>query len=296
MHWQIVFAIFLSLLVALTLLRRKIALTTSTSMPASITNAISYVFGVMPISFVVGFSTSRHIVWSGPTVFLLALEGICIAGFTWIALVSLRRIPPAHFQTIFQLSAVVVVTLGWVLLGETLRPNQLAGGVLILIAGMLAIWAPVEAPKNHKSTRLQAKHGILLAVAGTIVMGIGLVAEKAALKYMNSGAYFIYGFGAQCIAAVVIASSQIKPKHFRILTRRHLGQTTLLGFISAMVGFTYIAALAQSGNLSLITALKAFALPLTAIAAHYILKERNSSRSLWFAIWIGVAGLLLIAL
>lgn len=127
-------------------------------------------------------------------------------------------------------------------------------------------------------------------------MGIGLVAEKAALKYMNSGAYFIYGFGAQRIAAVVIASSQIKPKHFRILTRRHLGQTTLLGFISAMVGFTYIAALAQSGNLSLITALKAFALPLTAIAAHYILKERNSSHSLWFAIWIGVAGLLLIAL
>lgn len=294
MPWQIIFTLYLGFAVALTLARRKLAL--SNTIPASLVTAVSYVLGVMPISILVGLAIPHEIAWSGWTIGLLAIEGLCIGAFNWIALVAIKHLPAAHFQTIFQLNAVVIIALGWILLGETLSIAQLMGGVLILGSGILAIWAPAGAGKQAQCKPADFRRGVALTLVGTVVMGVGLVAEKAALGHMDVGAYFIYGFGAQCIAVLLIACTQVSTKHLKLLTKKRVGEATLLGLIGVGVGFTYIAALALSGNVSLISALKAIALPLTAVAAHFALKERDNSKMLWAAILLGVCGIVLVAL
>lgn len=294
MSWYIFFILYLGFAVALTLLRRKLAL--ANSVPASIITAISYTFGVMPLSIAVGLSMDHEVSWSAWTIALLVTEGLFIGLFNWIALIALKYLPAAHFQTIFQLNAIVIIALGWTLLGETLSFMQIIGGALVLASGILAVWAPVGAGDQRKQKSPDIRRGIILTILGTTLMGLGLVTEKAALGHMDIGAYFIYGFGAQCLTVILIAIPQLSKKHLATLTKKRFIDATLLGVVGVGVGFTYIAALVKSDNVSLINSLKAFALPLTALAAHVLLKERDNNRMLWFAIALGVVGLILVAL
>jgi drug/metabolite transporter (DMT)-like permease len=62
------------------------------------------------------------------------------------------------------------------------------------------------------------------------------------------------------------------------------------------MGFSYLVALHASDNISLITALKALALPLTAIVGHLVLKERDNNTLLFAAIALGVVGVIVTAL
>lgn len=294
MSWQFFFILYLAFSVGLTLSRRKLAITNT--VPASIVTAISYTFAVMPLGIVVGLSMDHHVTWSAWLIALLIIEGALIGTFNWMALIAMKHLPAAHFQTIFQLNALIIIALGWTLLGETLSALQIVGGVLILASGLLAIWAPVGSGNTRKRKPAEIKRGIILTLIGTTIMGLGLVAEKAALGHMDAGAYFIYGFATQCIAVVIIAIPQLKISTLRLLAKKRVADATLVGVIGVGVGFTYIAALVKSDNISLINSLKAFALPLTALAAHYVLKEHDDNRALWAAIALGVVGLVLVAL
>lgn len=69
-----------------------------------------------------------------------------------------------------------------------------------------------------------------------------------------------------------------------------------MGLANATVGILYVIAIVNSNNISLVTAVTAIALPLTALAAYAILKERESQRLLWIGLTIGFLGLLVSAL
>lgn len=136
----------------------------------------------------------------------------------------------------------------------------------------------------------------MLTLVSAVVMGIGLVAEKATLQYMDLGAYFIYGFIAQGLGLGIIAAPSLLRFPLRTIPRSIVWRSTVYGLISVGMGFTYLFAIQQSDNISLVTALKAFALPLTAVAAHFVLKERDNNKLLWTAIALGVAGVIITAL
>src|SRR5664279_4815298 len=111
MHaWALPFAAYLALSSALVLLRRKLA--TSPQVSARTVATLSYAIGVIPIGIIVGLSIRHHIDWSAWTIFLLVLEGSLISVFTWLSIAAMKYIPAAHFQTVFQLHAVVVILLG----------------------------------------------------------------------------------------------------------------------------------------------------------------------------------------
>lgn len=292
--WQITFVLFMVLFIAQTLYKRTIAQTVKVH--ASIPNLISYLVGVMPLSIIVGLILPHHVDWSLWTLVLLVFEGGFISLFMWLSLEAMKLLPTAYFQTVFQVSTVVIILLGWITLGETLLPLQILGAVCIFASALLAIWAPMRAHRKGNGHIEHFRKGIILSLASAIAMGIGLVAEKAALQYMDLGAYFIFGFTAQTLGLLVLAAPHITKHPLHKLPRNVVKSSIILGFVTTFLGYAYLYSLQASNNISLITALKAFALPLTAIAAHYILKERDDNKLLWVAMVLGVAGIVVTTL
>jgi drug/metabolite transporter (DMT)-like permease len=293
--WFVALIFFYGFMVAQTLLKRTLA--QSSHVPAVLPPFIAYLFGLMPVSVLAGLVLLDHQVqWSGWLVFLLVVQGSLIGVFNWLSFHALKYLPAAHFQTVFQMSSIVIIVLGWLLLSEKLSLMQIGGALLIFVSALLAIWAPMRAHRQSKKPIPHLRTGLTLALISTLAMGVGLVTEKAALQYMDIGAYFVYGFGAQTLGLGVLAAPQLTPKTLRTLTRPIVQQATVLGLLSAGVGFSYIYAIQAADNISLVTALKAFALPVLAIAAHYVLRERDDGAMLWTAIALGVVGMVITVL
>jgi len=292
--WPFVLTLCFELAVAQALIKRTFA--QSNNVPASIPMFLSYLLGVVPVSIVVGLVVPHSITWNRSSVILLVIEGAFIALYSWFSYRAMKLLPAALFQTIFQLCNVIVILLGWTLLREKLSALQVGGAVLLLCAGLLAIWAPTKAHKQGLGKYPDFRLGVILTLLSAVTMGIGLVAEKAALNYMDIGAYFIYGFGMQLVFQAIIAYPDLQRVGLKKISKETYRQSIIIGLLSVAIGCTYIYALNAANNISLVTALKAFVLPLTAIAAHKILKEHDDDRLLWTAIAIAVAGLILIAL
>ncbi len=292
--WQLALAINLVLFVTSSLLRRRYA--QSHTVPGSVTLAISYILGVMPISIVAGLIFPHNIEWSGWTLWLLLAASFLVAVFILLSFLAVRYIPAALNQTIFQVRILITITLGWMFLGEKLAPLQIFGGLFVLASGILAVWAPARAHRKGNNTHPHLVRGIILTLVSAAFLGVGVVIEKAALQYMDIGAFFIYGFGLQTLWLTLFAARDAylhRPVH---VTRTILRESVMLGVVVAGIGISYFVALSKANNISLIAALSAFVLPLTAIAAHYILKERDDSKLLWAAITLGVTGVLITVL
>ena len=292
--WVVALVINLVLFVTSTLLRRRFA--QSHTVPASITLAISYTLGVMPLSIAAGFLFSNHINWSYWTAWLLFSASLFVALFIWLSFIAIRYLPAALNQTIFQTRIIITILLGWLFLGEGLTANQLIGAACILASGIIAVWAPAKAHRHGKSTHEHLLKGVFFTLASALFLGIGVVVEKAAIQYMDIGAFFIYGFGMQSLWLVLLALWDWHKQPGVQLSRQLVKESVLLGMVVAGIGVSYFAALHGANNVSLIAALTATVLPLTAIAAHFILKERDDDKLLWIAISLAITGVVVTAL
>jgi drug/metabolite transporter (DMT)-like permease len=181
-------------------------------------------------------------------------------------------------------------------LGEGLTVNQLIGAACILASGIIAVWAPAKAHRHGKSTNEHLLKGVFFTLASALFLGIGVVVEKAAIQYMDIGAFFIYGFGMQSLWLVLLALWDWHKHPGVQLSRQLVKESVLLGMVVAGIGVSYFAALRGANNVSLIAALTATVLPITAIAAHFILKERDDDKLLWIAISLAIAGVVVTAL
>jgi len=292
MNWQVALVLWYLACVGQALWQRTYA--QKSELPETSPPALSYVLAVAPLGIVVGLSSSHHVDWSGWLLFLLVVEGIFIGAFNWLMFVAIRRLPVATFQLVFQTYAVVTIALGWILLRETLTTPQLAGGVLLLIAAAVATQAPVAAvngaPKNHHT------RAIILTLLAAVTLGIGLVTEKAALQYMDIGAYFIFGFATQTLALIALAGKDMRRKALGRIRQHDLKRSFIMGAFSALVGFFYIYAIQHSNNISLITVLGAFSLPLIVLASYIFLRERENTRRMTIAATLGCLGIIVTAL
>ena len=292
--WQLSLAIFLALIVAQTLIKRRLAVSSDT--PESIPSLVSYLIGVLPLGMIVGLMIPHHVIWSWGLVGLLLLQGGTIALFGTLSLKAFKILPASHFQTLFQVNSIIVILLGWSVLGEKLTMMQLIGGSLLLVAAYLAIWAPARAHRSGAKPIANFRMGAVLTIVSAISLGIGLIAEKAALQHMDLGAYFIYGFAAQTLFLGLLAIPDLRSTALRSVPKTVIKQSAIFGLVSSGVGFSYLYTLAQADNISLVIALRSLVLPLTAVAAHYLLKERDDNRLLWLAMFFAVAGVSITAL
>ena len=208
----------------------------------------------------------------------------------WLNFKAVKRLPVAQYQTINQFYVIVVVVLGWTVLGEGLSKFQLIGALLLLVAALLAIRAPmINIEKQHRKIHIQS---VALTLAAAAILGIALVIEKAALGYMDIGAYLIFGYSAQTLAMLVLATKDVRRGTLRTFGRSELKWSAGMGWANAITGVFYVTAIVRSDNISLVTAIASITLPLLAFAAYVVLKERENQKLLWLGLMIGFLGLL----
>lgn len=294
MSWQVGLLLFYVTVVAQALLQRSYS--QKSTLPESFPPAISYLIGVTPLGIVVGLLLRHHVHWSLWLGCLLIIEGVFIGLYNWLSFKAIRRLPIVRYQTIYQSYEIVVVVLGWILLKERLNAPQIIGAVLLLCAAFLAIRAPLRVGADASGRIADNKTAVGLTLLAALVMGIGLIAEKASLHYMDIGAYFIFGYLTQTLALVALAVKDVNKSALRAFRVYDMQRSLAMGTLSALIGFFYIVSITKSNNISLITALGAFALPLTVLAGYLLLHERDNPRLLWGATTLGCIGLIITAL
>ena len=289
MPWQIAFAIStVAGIIRILCLRRY---SQTSKVPATIPPAASYLFGVLPIGLVAGLLVfPHHISWSWWVLILMAVLSISMAISNWLGFIAASKIAVAPQETIGMITNVSVVLLGWTLLGERLTLPQFVGGGILLIAAILAIWAPTKT-KAGDFERLGTRT-VLVAIISALLLGIGLVTEKALLRHMEIGGIFLVSWTVQTFGMLLLASKDISRDSLYIFKGKEFRWSASLGLSNGINGAFYIYALYHSNNISLITALGTVALPLLVLGAFIFLKEREHHIVMWLSLVISFIGLI----
>ena len=261
-----------------------------TGLPSSIVASMNYLLGIWPLALVVGLLLPHHVNWSWTTVGLLLFEGLAIGLFNKLAFRAIKRLPISHFQTLNQTSTIFIIFGGWLVLGETLSIMQIIGAAFIIGAAVLSAFA--ARARKHTVQPGTTK----LVLIASLIMGAGLLAEKAALGHMDLGAYYIFGIGSQALFVTLIASRDLNKKVWRAITRSDIRNNIVVGMLGIMGGFSYLYTVNTVNNIPLIVSLNSFVLPLTALASYWVLHEREDQRKLWTSIALGVVGVCITAL
>lgn len=290
MTWQISMLLVFGFSIAQALWRRIYS--QKSELPGRVPPALSYLLGVLPLGIIVGLGTGNVWVnWSIETVLILAAMASGIGVFTWLAFEASKQLGVTLFQTLFQLHAVTAIVFGWLLLSEGLNGRQVFGAILLIFGAVLA----AQSYKTKEKTRFVGS-AVFLGALASISLGIGIVAEKSALSHMSLGAYYIIGYAAQVLAVCLIASRELAKLKWGKVKRSDWWGSGLMGILSAMTGFFFIYALNTADNVSLVTVVGTFQMPLIAAAGYLFLKEREIGWKLASAVAVGFAGLILTAL
>ena len=288
MSWQLAVVMYFVFSVLKILFQKNFL--NKSKLPTIVSAAVSSLIGILPASLLIGLLLPVEVHWSWQAVALIAAEGILIGLYSKMAYAALKELPIAQFQMITSSLPFFTVVLGWGLLGERLTWLQLGGGLLTMTSVLLV----AGFQKRKRSVALHP--AVIIALSATIVLSLGLIAEKAALDYMSLGAYFIFGIAAQTIVLQLFAANEYRRGILARMTPKETLSLFTLGIGSALAGISYITAIKQSDNISLIIILTAFVLPLSAAAGYWVLKERQGGKKLWFAIALGVLGIIITTL
>lgn len=290
--WQIAITLAVVAIVVFNLLQRHYS--QHSQLPQTFPPAMLFLLGVWPLGIVVGLSTPHEVNWSPWLIFLLIGGSLMVNISSILGYMAVKHLPLAQFGTINQLGGVFVVILGGLLLSEHLTPAQLVGGVLLIAGAVLAIQAPRAAHKRVHET--QYSKAITLTVVGSVFIAIGLVAEKAALNHMDFGAYLIFGYGAQALGLVAIASREASRENLQKISRTDIKPTLIMGLALGITGTSYVASLAGSDNIALVTVIMSCSLPLTVFASYLVLHERDNPKLLYLSLALSFCGLLIVGL
>lgn len=210
----------------------------------------------------------------------------------WISFKAVKLMPVAPYQTIGKFTIVVVVALGWLLLDEKLNAYQSLATVLLLIAAIMAIYAPTA---QKGVVRRPEPGSVVLALTAATFLAVGLVAEKAMLVHVQVGAVLIVGWGLQTLAMVLLALKDVTRSSLSSFGVYEAKWSALMGVAGGITGSFYVYAINRSDNISLISALTAVALPLSVVGAHILLGEKEKSRLVLPSIGLCFLGLVLMA-
>lgn len=226
---------------------------------------------------------------------LMLLLSISMALSNWLGFITARRLAIAPQQVLGMLTNVVVVVLGWTLLGEVLTTAQFVGGGVLLVAALIAIWAPTKTKVgNFEHISITT---VSIALCAAILLAIGLVTEKALLAHTEIGGIFLVSWTAQALGMVLLAHKDIVKYGTKLLlSKKDLRLATIIGVCNGLQGVLYIYAIFHADNISLITLIGTVSLPLTVLAAYIFLREREHHLLMWLSVAISTVGLILMAI
>jgi len=293
MDWPFALAIVVAASVATTIIQRHYA--QKSRVPATIPSAASYLFGVLPVGLLAGFFIFPHTIsWSWWLTLLLGLCGTSMAVTGALGFKVAGRLPVAANMTIGKVTGISTILLGWVVLGEGLTTWQVIGGSILLLAALLAIWAPVK-NSSGDFQRLEPRV-VILALIACVTLAIGLVTEKAILGHMQVGGVFLVGWTTQTLAMTLLALKDARIRNLHTFWTHESKWSTLMGALNGTTGVFYVYTIYHSNNISLIAALLAVASPLTVFCAYLFLHEREHHKLMWISLGISCVGLLVSSL
>jgi drug/metabolite transporter (DMT)-like permease len=202
-------------------------------------------------------------VWAGQTVqtmAILAASGVIgiLIGDT-LNFAAVGRIGPRRAGAVFALNAPMAALLGWVVLGEALSLQAVAG--ICITAGGVAV-AILGRPRAN-AHRLEAVQGVLMS---GFLFGLGAALGQAtgsliARPIMHGGMdpYLasLFRVGASGLTMGLLAATSFAPPRPTVITRAALiltAATAILGLLIGMTLFLYALQGSQTGIIATLSA------------------------------------------
>ena len=288
LSWQIIMLLQIVASSLMTIFSRKLALSD---------NRLFYVIGVCLYAIVAMMGVVYAFIFHGGATGMpsteaqmyIAVEGICIP-VSWLLLYKLISIIGASNSTVTSLAnTVVTAALGILLLNEPFTLTFLAGTVLLLVSGYIALTIRAD-NKHHGKVALTKKAALIIGMVS--FYSIGMYCEKRAISIIGVWDYAIFGWGMQFIGAAIICIL-FGRSEFAHVTKTSIGKGLVLGLMTSIAGLFYIYAL-SIGTLSQTVVATSGKLGLTMILAALLLGEHNELKWRVAAFVLSSAGLLLL--
>lgn len=213
--------------------------------------------------------------------FLLAfICGICGAGSFITSYIAQKHIEAGITSIVTNIYTPITIVLASILLSEGLTSLQILGTLLLLVA-------MVVVAKKHRIGKFRFDRYFMLMVAGGIMLGLAITAERALMKITGFSAGTLLSWWSQS-AALGIAAFVTKSKHTYI--KKDILITGVLRFLQSL---SWVTVLFVVGNLSVASAVTTFKVVVIFIAAAIFLKEREDLPRKIIGSLIAVLGLLL---
>lgn len=195
--------------------------------------------------------------------FLLA----CVCGIFGAGTIIANYIAQKHVEAgissiVSNIYTPITIVLASVLLNEGLAPIQIIGTVLLLIAMVLV-------SKKHRVGRFHFDKYFVLMIAGGIMLGFTVTAERALMNATGFTAGTMLSWWSQC-AALGIATYIARSKH--TYSRKDILTTGILRFLQSL---SYVILVYVVGNLSVVSSVTTFKVVIIFLAAALLLKERE---------------------
>lgn len=174
---------------------------------------------------------------------------------------TLNRMGPRRTAMLFSLNAPMSAVLGWLVLGEALSGQVLAGVVICFAGVMLSIAFGKRRSQLHtwESIKGPVWIGLLLGLAAALSQSIGSLIARPVMEtgvdpvVASAVRIGIAALGLVCLGALPF--SYLKPAN--PLTLRIAGWTALSGFIGMGVGMTLVLFALSGGKVGIISTLSA---------------------------------------
>ncbi len=246
---------------------------------------IALAFWVMLMLGILGFSLVlvSPLTLAGNPLVLTALTiacGIFGAAYFIGSYVAQKYVEAGVSTIALNIYTPMTIVLSTLFLDESLKPIQILGTILLLVALFLI-------SKKHRIGRFKFDKYFVMMLASGIAMGLLLVAERALQKTTGFSGGTLLSWWAQCITLGIAMLI------FRSKNTYGIKDTFVTGIVRFLGAFSWVFLVYIVGNLSVVSSITTFKVVIIFIAAALFLKEREDLPRKIIGSLIAVAGLLL---
>lgn len=246
---------------------------------------IAFAFRVMGMTALFGLLLPliRPFSISGNWLHLASLSVVCGlfgAGYFILNYSAQKHVDAGVTNLVTNIYTPVTIVLAILFLGEGLKPLQVLGTALLLVAVVLV------SKKHHMGKLKFDKYFTMMLISG-IMVGFTLTAERALIKTTGFSAGVLMSWWAQTLG-LGIATFVTKSK-----TTYSLSDTLTTGILRFLQSLSWVVLLLVVNNLSVVSAVTTFKVVIIFIAAALFLNEREDLGRKIAGSTIALVGLLL---
>lgn len=174
-----------------------------------------------------------------------------------------RKIEASEMRIVSAIGTLVPVLGAVLLLGESITVRQVVGMFIILLAVIIV----------QKKRTFSINRGVMLAIAGSAMYGIGLVSDVFVLRTYDAISYLVVMSLFPGLILLLLHPQKIF--QVKVLATTSMKHVFLYGFFYSIQAIAYYTALQSGANLSQLAPLFKAEVILTVLLAAVMLKERR---------------------